>query len=84
MTLDEYNDLLAKDGGNPAPIDAVALVFHEGRAHVFVRVHNSPAWLDLMSAPGSSDDGIACGVDLRQGVAVASAPFAAARPPEDT
>lgn len=73
MTCADYDKMLATLTGNPAPVDAIALVFREGRAIVSVRFHRSDRWIDLMSAPGTSEDGLACGVDLRQHEAIAAA-----------
>jgi hypothetical protein len=65
MTLDDYNTTLAQCDGNPGPIDVIALVFAAGRACVHVRVPGSDQWREVMSAPATAEEGLACGVDLR-------------------
>jgi len=55
--------------GNPLPVDAIALVFHEGRARVMVRVRGIDGWHEAMSAPAmaeSTDETLACAVDFRR------------------
>lgn len=73
-----YDKMRERLTGNPAPVDAIALVFREGRALVYVRFHRSDRWIELMSAPGTAEDGLACGVDLRQPEAIAAAYHASA------
>lgn len=69
MTLDDYNRYLAEHRGerpgNPAPIDCVALVFREGRACVCFRIPGSEQWQEVLSAPATAEEGLACAVDLR-------------------
>lgn len=75
MTLDEYNLeidklMMAASGPNhPAPIEAVALVFEDGRACVLLRSHGQ--WREALSAPIGSEDGLACASDLRLDVGLA-------------
>jgi len=65
-TIDDYDQLLATSGdvGNPTPVEAIALVFRDGVACVYVRVSNG--WKQIMAAPANSSDGLACGVDCRR------------------
>lgn len=73
MTAEDYDELLASydrvldagDNGNPTPVDAMALVFMNGRAVVCVRVCGR-RWVEVMSAPVTSADGLMCGVDGRK------------------
>jgi hypothetical protein len=83
LTLSAYDQELAKSAGNPLPVDALALVFGDGRACVCVRIYGSSAWREIMSAPGTTEDGLACGVSLRSPDAFACAPFAIAGGPDD-
>lgn len=73
MTLADYDKMREALTGNPASVDAIALVFSGGRAQVCVRFHRAESWIELMSAPVASEDGLACGVDLRQPEAIAAA-----------
>jgi hypothetical protein len=66
MTLDDYNKTLAQGAGNPGPIDVIALVFAAGRAGVYVRIPGSDQWREVLSAPTTAEEGLACGVDLRR------------------
>ena len=78
QALADYDRMLAEGDGNPAPVDAMALMFRDGRACVYVRLHGSDTWREVMSAPGTTPDGLACGIDCRQSNAIATAPFATA------
>lgn len=66
MTCDDYNKTLAERDGNPGPIDVLVLVFAAGRVCVYVRVPGSNQWREIMTAPATSAEGLACGVDLRR------------------
>ena len=56
------------DPGNPLPVDAIALVFREGRACVMVRVRGLEGWHEAMSAPTPADaeESLACDKPLRR------------------
>lgn len=65
--LASYDQLLATgEAGNPTPVDALALVFRDGRACVCVRVRGLKGWIEVMSAPVTAPEGLACGVDGRR------------------
>jgi hypothetical protein len=54
-------------GGNPFPLRGVALCFENGRARVMVQNTNSDDWVELLSAPAVSPEGlegVACAIDL--------------------
>ena len=75
MKLADYE--WVPDPGNPLPVDAVALVFREGRACVMVRVRGLDGWHEALSAPtpteaeeslveGQGQESLACAVDFRR------------------
>ena len=66
MKLADYE--WVPDPGNPLPVDAIALVFREGRACVMVRVRGLDGWHEAMSAPtpAEAEESLACAVDFRR------------------
>ena len=69
MKLADYE--WVPDPGNPLPVDAVALVFREGRACVMVWVRGLDGWHEAMSAPTPAEteeslESLACAVDFRR------------------
>jgi len=86
LTPDLFDQLTAptafrNDRGNPFPIRGLALCFEDGRARVMVHGPCSDAWTEVLSAPVTEPEGVACAIDLTRDFSVVLADLGLAKGP---